>query len=119
MSPNQPFPLHRSHVVNDKGSCSLCHDSHGISSNQGTAQHNQHLINFDTSIVRPDPVTGKLEYDSSGMRSGTCYLSCHGVAHSPLSYGALAATVQRGLLRHPTVGAPPVESGGRVGGHGH
>lgn len=110
LNPNQPFPLHVSHVVNDKASCSICHDSHGISSNQGSVQHNQHLINFDTSIVRPDPSTGKLEYDSAAARSGTCYLSCHGVAHSPLSYGLVAPALQRTVPRRPVAGpaAPPL-----------
>src|SRR5581483_11809040 len=63
-----------------------CHDSHGISSTQGTPLNNSALINFDTTVVTPDPVTGKLEYDRLGPRAGQCFLSCHGVAHSPLSY---------------------------------
>lgn len=108
--PNQPFPLHQSHVVNDRASCSICHDSHGISSTQGAQQHNQHLINFDTSVVRPDTVTGRLEYDSTAPRSGMCYLSCHGVNHSPLTYGAAMPNVQRFFHRQrPLHGgaAPP------------
>jgi hypothetical protein len=47
-----------------------------------------HLINFDVGVVRPDPATGRLEYQTTGDRSGACYLTCHGVAHSPKSYPA-------------------------------
>jgi hypothetical protein len=84
MSPT--FPQHNSHVVTDQTPCSACHDAHGISSLQGTEMHNSSLINFDVTIVKPDPITGKLEYDRLGPRSGQCFLSCHGVAHSPLAY---------------------------------
>jgi hypothetical protein len=107
LSPNQAFPPHMLHVVNNKASCSACHDSHGISSSQGTALHNSHLINFDTSIVRPDPVTGKLEYDMTGMREGMCYLSCHGVAHSPMSYGTVSGAKARPAQRRATEGGAP------------
>jgi hypothetical protein len=85
------FPQHMSHVVTDRTPCSVCHDSHGISSAQATAMSNSKLINFDTSVVTPDPVTGRLEYQSLGSRAGTCYLSCHGVPHSPLSYPSVAS----------------------------
>jgi predicted CXXCH cytochrome family protein len=110
INPNQAFPLHLFHVVNQKASCAACHDSHGISASQGMATHNSHLINFDTAIVRPDPVTGRLEYDTTGMRQGLCYLSCHGVAHSPKSYGNAAAAHARPAEREREEhggGAPP------------
>ena len=103
--PNQPFPLHLSHVVNDKAACTICHDSHGIAAAQGSTAHNSHLINFDTAIVLADPVTGKLEYDMTGMRQGMCYLSCHGVAHSPMTYGPGAQPQFRRPVRQG--GAPP------------
>jgi hypothetical protein len=80
------FPQHLTHVVNDRTPCSVCHDAHGISSAQGNAMTNSKLINFDTSVVTPDPVTGRLEYRSLGGRAGQCFLSCHGVPHSPLAY---------------------------------
>jgi len=116
MTSNQPFPLHRSHVVNDKASCSICHDSHGISSGQGTARNNQHLVNFDTSIVRPDTATGRLEYDATAPRSGTCYLTCHGVAHSPLSYGLAAVAPLRAAPRRPAPGSALPSVPGPAGG---
>ena len=48
--------------------------------------NNSHLINFDTSIVFPIPARGRLEFEDHGLFTGSCTLSCHGVAHSPLAY---------------------------------
>jgi predicted CXXCH cytochrome family protein len=83
---DQSFTTHRLHVVDKTTPCSVCHDAHGISSTQGTTMKNTNLINFDTTVVRPDPVTHRLEFNSQGPGHGTCYLSCHGSNHSPLSY---------------------------------
>lgn len=80
------FVEHRRHVVGANTPCSVCHDPHGISATQGTSMNNSHLINFDTSIVQRDPVTGILRFEDLGTNSGRCYLECHGVAHSPESY---------------------------------
>ena len=80
------FPFHRQHVVDARTPCSACHDAHGISSAQGTRRNNSHLINFDTTIVFPDRVTGMLRYEDTGMNSGSCTLTCHGVDHSPKKY---------------------------------
>lgn len=86
LSENGPFKGHRKHVVEKRTPCAACHDGHGISSSQGTASGNSHLINFATSMVFADPVTGKLEYKDLGSSSGQCFLKCHGVAHSPKKY---------------------------------
>jgi predicted CXXCH cytochrome family protein len=83
---DRSFRYHRLHVVENRTPCSACHDSHGISSAQGSRIHNAALMNFDLSIVSPDPRTGRLEYRSSGAFSGSCYLSCHGAVHSPKEY---------------------------------
>jgi predicted CXXCH cytochrome family protein len=83
---DQTFTLHNKHIVVQRTPCSVCHDSHGVSRSEGTPLHNAHLINFDVTVVRPDPVTGRQEYVSEGYRKGTCFLSCHGEAHSPHSY---------------------------------
>jgi predicted CXXCH cytochrome family protein len=82
---DQSFP-HRKHVVDQNTPCSACHDGHGVSQSQGNARNNAHLINFDQSIVRPDPVTLRTEYDSLGMFNGQCFLSCHGTVHSGTQY---------------------------------
>ena len=90
---NQSFSLHKKHIVDQRAPCSICHDAHGIASAQGTMLTNSHLINFDTTVVRPDPVTKRLQYNSTGTGSGRCYLLCHGVAHSPLSYTSTSGTI--------------------------
>lgn len=78
-----PF-LHDKHVVGEQAPCAVCHDSHG-------SRQNKHLINFMTrdasgrGVVTPTS-TGRLEYTSSSPGHGTCYLTCHGTQHSPLSY---------------------------------
>ncbi len=81
---DRSFP-HRVHVVDARTTCSTCHDAHGISSVQGDRINHSHLINFNTSIVFPDP-SGQLEFRDQGTFSGSCTLTCHGVVHSPKTY---------------------------------
>jgi len=81
---NESFSKHREHLRETP--CSVCHDAHGISSAQGTVEANSHLISFDISIVRPDPATGRLEFEDQGIFHGQCFLECHNKQHSPLSY---------------------------------
>ncbi len=93
---NRSFPGHRSHVMDQRTSCAACHDSHGIAASQGTPTANSHLMNFATNVVFPDRVTGRLEYRDTGGFTGECFLSCHGVDHSPKLYpaaGGLAVPV--------------------------
>ena len=80
------FTKHHTHIRGTRAPCSACHEAHGISSAQGTSTNNSHLINFDTTIVFPDPVTHRLEFEDLGTFRGRCYLTCHGKSHSPLSY---------------------------------
>jgi predicted CXXCH cytochrome family protein len=80
---NESFSGHARHVVDNKTSCSVCHDAHGIPSGQGAAANHAHLINFDTTVVQRDRVTGRLEYITTGARAGTCYLTCHNAASPP------------------------------------
>jgi hypothetical protein len=80
------FPLHKKHIVDLRAPCAACHDAHGIASVQGSTTGNSNLINFATNIVFPDPATGRMEFRDTGMFSGECFLSCHGVAHSPMRY---------------------------------
>jgi len=83
---DRSFSAHRKHIVDDTTSCSVCHDPHGISATQGNSVNNTHLINFDVSIVQPDPDTGLLRFEDLGSNRGRCYLECHGMRHSPLEY---------------------------------
>ncbi|MCP3902446.1 MAG: hypothetical protein GY715_02325 [Planctomycetes bacterium] len=77
---------HSKHVEDADTPCSVCHDPHGIASAQGRAMNNSHLINFDTTVVSADPVTGLLEFQDLGERAGTCTLMCHGERHDNTSY---------------------------------
>jgi hypothetical protein len=78
------FP-HKAHVVDSQTSCATCHDSHGVSSVQGNATSNAHLVSFDVSVVRPN-AKGARSYTAGGPRSGTCALSCHGKEHDEMAY---------------------------------
>jgi hypothetical protein len=104
-----PFKPHFLHIYSQKPTpCSICHDSHGIAQTQGTSS-NQRLINFDTSIVRPLPKNGKLEWMPTGPNQGTCTLLCHDTPHDAQPYGGVAgALIKRSVLGPPAVkhGAP-------------
>lgn len=79
------FREHRSHIVDERTPCSVCHDPHGIYFGEGTLRGNFALINFDLSVVSVNSV-GRLEFVSLGTFRGECYLSCHGADHNPESY---------------------------------
>lgn len=83
---DRSFRGHRRHIVDLRTPCATCHDAHGIASAQGSEATHSRLMNFATSTVGPDPSTGRMEYRQLGTRAGECYLSCHGVAHSPKGY---------------------------------
>jgi predicted CXXCH cytochrome family protein len=77
---DQSFGAHEEHIRDVRTPCNACHDPHGISHTQGNSTNNAHLINFDRSIVSPAN-NGMLAYESTGVFSGRCYLSCHGQNH--------------------------------------
>ncbi len=79
------FPAHKKHIVEQRAPCAACHDAHGISAAQGNTTNNSRLINFATGIVSPNS-SGRLEFQASGSRHGTCMLTCHGQEHNPRSY---------------------------------
>lgn len=83
---DRSFKEHKKHIVDLRTPCATCHDPHGVASTQGNSANNSKLINFATAPVQPDPVTHRLEFRSLGRFRGECYLTCHGVAHSPKSY---------------------------------
>ncbi len=82
---DESFPKHRVHLE-EQIPCSACHDAHGISLAQATRLNNTHLINFDTTIVRTDTTTGRLEFEDTGVFHGRCFLECHNKTHSPNEY---------------------------------
>ena len=65
--------------------CKACHDPHGISSTQGTAQYNSRLINLSTTDNTPvgTGATAKLYVDTVARK---CYMVCHGENHNGRSY---------------------------------
>lgn len=84
---DRSFPSHREHIVEQRTPCSACHDPHGISLAQTAGSDHTHLINFDATIVRPEPSTGRLEFRDLGRFAGSCTLVCHGASHVDRSYG--------------------------------
>jgi predicted CXXCH cytochrome family protein len=90
------FP-HQLHVVNVGASCAVCHDAHG-------SRQNPHLINFMSrdltgKVVVTPSSSGTLEYDSLGMGSGRCYLTCHGSDHNPKTYPVPAGATTQSPMR--------------------
>ncbi len=76
---DQSFKEHRMHIVEERTPCTVCHDSHGVATNN-------HLINFDKMAVFPPNGGGAVRFVDQGPRSGACYLKCHGENHNPLTY---------------------------------
>lgn len=83
---DQSFSLHRRHIVDARTPCSACHDPHGISVTELGGSEHTHLINFDMTIVRPEPISRRVEYRETGKLSGNCTLQCHGKVHVKLAY---------------------------------
>jgi predicted CXXCH cytochrome family protein len=82
---DRSFPEHRLHIVDEMSPCATCHDPHGISRAQATEVSASHLINFNVSVVTPDP-SGLLSFEDLGELHGRCNLTCHGTVHEPAEY---------------------------------
>ncbi|MCP4251467.1 MAG: cytochrome C [bacterium] len=80
------FSSHRLHVQEENTPCSACHDPHGINPAVIRGSEHTHLINFDTSFVFPESVTGRLEFKDNGRFAGSCTLVCHGREHRDETY---------------------------------
>ena len=76
---NNTFKEHRKHIVEERTPCSVCHDSHGISSLQGNSTNNSNLINFNTAIVSSN--NGELKFVDGAPGNKYCLLKCHGKSH--------------------------------------
>jgi predicted CXXCH cytochrome family protein len=116
LSDRSAFNLHRKHVVDQAAPCSSCHNSHGVSSQNGTAANNAHLVDFDVSIVKPTP-RGPESYAVSGFRSGSCNVTCHGkdhagAAYSPTTTSTAALKLRAMQGRHTATEAPAVAGAG-------
>ncbi len=75
---DESFRGHRRHIVDARTPCSACHAPHGVS---GSRSQHDHLINFDLTIVG-----GQRFYNDTGLFSGSCTLTCHGVNHVNFTY---------------------------------
>jgi predicted CXXCH cytochrome family protein len=91
----QSFPEHRKHIVEERTPCSVCHDPHGTSTTQVSTSDHTHLINFDTTIVRREPTTHRLEFKDLGRLAGSCTLVCHGQQHRDEQYGSHLSNTAR------------------------
>jgi len=80
---DESFPLHKKHIVDVRASCYTCHDTHG-----------SRMLPFLLTIedgkrndrIFPDGF-GRKTFESTGGRSGVCYLTCHNVEHDGWAYG--------------------------------
>ena len=97
------FSLHRKHVVDVKASCATCHNPHGATAARALVRFNEP---FPTSGVTASS-SGRLEFISTSPSRGTCYLTCHGKNHDPLTYGRGATGTAR------PVATPAVGRGGQ------
>jgi predicted CXXCH cytochrome family protein len=84
---DQSFSEHRRHIVDERTPCSACHDPHGVSTTQRIGGDHTHLINFDTTIVRPISAARPVEFRDLGRFAGSCTLVCHGDLHVAQTYG--------------------------------
>ncbi|HYG35311.1 MAG TPA: cytochrome c3 family protein [Clostridia bacterium] len=76
---DQSFSKHRLHVTDLRTACTTCHDPHGV-------EQQAKLINFNRNYTSPSS-NGRYEYRSTGVRTGNCSVTCHGVDHTDWSYG--------------------------------
>ncbi len=69
--------IHNGHFMKYTG-CNTCHDPHGYDGSLGTGGGNvssafERLVNFDTSVIRPNATNGKM----IDIPNRKCYFICH------------------------------------------
>jgi predicted CXXCH cytochrome family protein len=78
---DESFDKHKKHVEGEDTPCSACHDPHGVSMTLASGSDHTHLINFDTTIVRPLPGTQRPVFRDDGPFAGSCTLRVeHGLS---------------------------------------
>jgi predicted CXXCH cytochrome family protein len=103
-----PFPLHRLHVVEQNASCSTCHSPHGSVDNRALVRFGE-----ETAVggVSESLIAGRIGFESFGPGEGSCYLTCHGVDHGPLTYdGALPGAGAANATSGSVFGTPGANS---------
>ena len=87
ISNTSSLPSHKLHIIDQRTPCNTCHDPHGISNTQGNSTNNSNLINFRSGIVTaPTNPQGLIRFEDTGVKHGSCYLTCHGKNHNPEIY---------------------------------
>lgn len=82
---DESFPYHSLHLTGSPTSgytgtsCYTCHVSHG-------SRTQPFLLEFNRRAVQPEDLTRQVRFQSTGTRSGECYLNCHGYNHGPGRY---------------------------------
>lgn len=77
---DQSFKYHKKHIVDEKTACTTCHDSHGVAATTN-------LINFNTTYVtKSNRLNSGPSFTDTGVRRGTCTLTCHGKDHDAWNY---------------------------------
>ncbi len=84
---DRSFSQHEGHIVDQKTSCAICHDPHGVNVARSTGVAGTHLINFERRTVRPSKTTqtGAI-FEDKGRLKGSCTLYCHGEDHVDRNY---------------------------------
>jgi predicted CXXCH cytochrome family protein len=78
---------HRLHIYNEQAPCNTCHDPHGVTSETvGGYQNHAHLINFRTGTGYASASGTNFRFEDRGVRTGACYLTCHGENHNGYTY---------------------------------
>jgi predicted CXXCH cytochrome family protein len=85
---NESFKHHNLHISTAGASCRTCHNPHG--SNQNT-----HLIDIANSTSVSPSSSGRMEFADFGIRSGQCFLTCHGKNHNPAVYPSAASSTSK------------------------
>ncbi len=90
---------HRFHIVDQRTSCTTCHDSHGV-------QQSKNLVNFNRAYVSPS-ANGQLRYTSLGGGNASCSLTCHGKNHD----GNMATARSPGIRAPVRSAGTPIRTG--------
>ena len=51
--------------------CNACHDPHGYEG--GNLSENGYLVNFDQSVIQPNPLNGRM----IDLDQKKCFMTCH------------------------------------------
>jgi predicted CXXCH cytochrome family protein len=92
---NESFSFHKLHISTIGTSCRTCHNPHG-------SYTFAHLIDFDgnPSVIFPSS-SGALQFRAIGIKTGECFLNCHGKDHNPATYPNVTSAPLTNKSRYP------------------